>query len=382
MPKATRSNDVLQGGGFWLHAYVGRAFKVGFVGQCFVVTAFCVAAVLIVSTVDRSLILQGRNVGLLEHPAIWAFFVLQAALPLSIGQSILKLQGTSLQNGEIAVHSGKTQDLIDSVRKFVRLQTSGSRLAATLIYCTGLAAFVWNTYQNQLPGVVVPYDFWDSTTYPWGFWLTRAYKFYLFVVLLPYIAMVHAAILVVILRLVRQSRLSGKLKLLPFHPDGVGGFGFIASLINAPIILTLIIGSIATAAAFIIHGAANVTPLIGLTILVAWAVAAYIVPILFLKTDIVALKRELIRKLRLRQRSEYSKTLEGSELEFRILRKENEALGYFDKLCTRVESISNYPHLKRLIRFVGLAVTPSLLAFAMKFFVEFVPVMGRLLRRP
>jgi hypothetical protein len=382
MLKPSNANDILQSGGFWLHKTLHRLLGLGFVGQCLTVTIICAVGMILASIADQSLRLPGRNVGLLEHPAIWGFLILQTALPISLARSIGKLERTTVDNGEITCHEGKTSALIvPTVRRFLRLQDRESQLTATLIYCTGLVAWVWNTYQNQFPGIIVPYDFWDSTTYFWGYAVTRVYKLYIFVVLLPYLAMIHVGILLTTLRLVRRSRLAGELRLLPFHPDGLGGLGFVAGLVSKPIILTLIVGALTTAGAFFVHYAVNMTPLIGLLILVAWTVLAYIVPVLFLRTDIVALKRDMIQKLRSLQQADYSRVFEDSESgwEFRVLRKEKEALEYFDKMCARIQSISNYPHWKRLIGFAGLAATPSIVAFAAKFLVGLFPVMSRIL---
>lgn len=251
-----------------------------------------------------------------------------------------------------------------------------------MIYCIGLAAWTWNTYQNQLPGIVVPYNFWDSTTFFWGFLITRVYKLYLFVWLLPYLAMIHVAILVVTLRLVRRARVSGRLQLLPFHPDGVGGLDFVASLISTPVIVTLIVGSIATGAAFLVHRAADVTPLIGLTVLVSWASAGYFVPIFFLKSDIVAMKRELIGELRTLQQANYSQIIKAHGHDIEMLSKGKEALDYFDKVCSKVQTISNYPHLKRLIGSAGLAMIPSVISLAIKLYQGALPLIDPVLRRP
>ena len=112
-----------------------------------------------------------------------------------------------------------------------------------------LTAFIWNTYQNQLPGVIVPWDFWDTFNHLWGFWFTRIYKLYLFCWLLPYIALVHIAILMAVLRVVRRARLLGIVELQPFAADGVGGLGFIPPLVSSPVIVTLLLSTIAVAAA-------------------------------------------------------------------------------------------------------------------------------------
>lgn len=383
MRTTSHISDILQSRGFWLHKRVGRLLGVGFLGQCLIVSTICAVAILFASTADHSLFLPGRDVGLLEHPAIWGFLVLQTVLPISLARSIGKLEHTTLENGEISSRADHDSDLIiPAVRRFLQLKDRESQLAATLVYCTGLAAWVWNTYQNQFPGIIVPYDFWDSTTFLWGYAITRVYKVYLFVVVLPYLAMIHIGILFAILRLVRRSRLSGKLRLLPFHPDGLGGLGFVAGLISKPIILTLVIGIATTAGAFLIHRAANITPVVGLMMVVNWALLTYIVPILFLRADIAALKKQMIEKVRSLQQANYSKVFENGASEFKVLRKEKDALEYFDKVCERVQSISNYPHWKRLIGFAGLAATSSLIGFLFNTLVGFYPALTRVLRKP
>lgn len=383
MPKPPHITAVLQRGGFSFHYYVGRLFKVGFLAQCCIITALTAIAILVGSIIDGSLILDGRNVGLLEHPTIWAFFSVQIALPLCIRYSLKKLLRSRVRIREITKLEGKFSDLVVTpLLRFLRLQDKESRFAATIIYCAGLTAFVWNTYQNQLPGIIVPYDFWDSKTYFLGFGITRIYKLYLFGWLLPYIAVIHVAILVVTLRLIRQARISGRLKLILFHPDGVGGLGFVPSLVTTPIIVTLLVASISTAAAFEVHRAVDVTPLMGLTIIIISTAIAYIVPALFLRSDIVALKREMIGRLRLLQQTYYSKIIDGQDTDFETLRKGNEALDYFEKVCTRVQAISSYPHLKRLLRYIGLALTPSIISLALKFYENVVPIIGPVLKKP
>lgn len=382
MRTSSRIPDILQTGGFSLHYYVGRLFKVGFFGQSCMIAALVAVAMLTASALDHSLILAGPNIGLLEHPALWGFPLLQIVLPLLIRQSLQKLQRARLRAGEIAQVERQRSLLSGTpIRKFLSWQDKESRLAATLIYCTGVAAFVWNTYQNQRPGIVVPYDFWDSKTYFWGFWITRVYKLYLFGWLLPYIAMVQVAILVVMLRLVRRARIAGKLELLPFHPDGVGGLGFVASIISAPIIAILIVGSLSTAVAFLVHRAPDVTPLIGFTILIIWAVAAYFVPILFLRSDIVALKKEALEKLRTLQQANHSRVTESHGTDLEMLSKGKEALDYFDNVCEKIQAISNYPHLKRLIGWIGFVVTTSTISTALKL-LDMAPALGRLLKAP
>lgn len=380
MHKSSPIPDILQSGGFSLHYYVGRLLRIGFLGQCCVVAAIVAIGMLVASKLDHSWILPGHDIGLLEHPALWGFPLLQIVIPLCVRQSLQKLQNARLRNGEIRKVGGKPSALIEPIRKFLRWQDKGSRLAAAAFYLIGFAAVVWNTYQNQKPGIVVPYDFWDSKNFVWGFVFTRIYKLYLFGWLLPYIGMVQVALLVVTLRFVRHARKSGKLKLFPFHPDGVGGLGFVASLISTPVIITVVVGSLATAVVFFAHHGVAATPLMALALLVSWAFVAYFVPIFFLRSDIVAMKREMLEKLRGLQQENYSQITQSHGHDVEMLGKGKEALDYFDKVCTNIQAISNYPHLRRLLSFSSLSMVPSLIQIGIKLYQNAGPLFSPLLK--
>jgi len=379
MRSRTSISDALTHGGLAIHRWVGCRTGVGFLAQCGIIAGFSAFAVLIASAVDGSLRLQGRNVGLLQHPAIWSFIGLQVALPLAIRSSLKKLLGARgrLRNS-LEIRGPFSNQVVKPLLQFLRLEDWDSRLLASVLYCAGIAAFAWNTYQNQMPGIVVRYDFWDSKTFVCGFWVTRIYKLYLFAWFLPYIALVHVAILVVTLRLIRRARIQGKLKLVPFHEDGVGGLGFLPGLITTPIIVTILIGSVSTAAAFEVHRAADVTPMIGLAIIVGGALLAYGLPILVLRADIVAVKHEMIGRIRTLQQEYYTRIIELRHLDPETLRNGKEAQDYFENICAVVRSISQYPHLKRLIGYVGLAMTPSIISFAIKVYEIAAPLSKKL----
>jgi hypothetical protein len=383
MRRFQRLSTALKNGGFSLHSRIGQRLRVRFTAQCYIVTAIAVVAVLAGSIIDGSLFLPGRNIGLLEHPAIWAFFAIQIALPISLRYSLKEFFKARTSLRAIGALDGKpfTRLVVPLVR-YLNLQDGSSKFTAAILYGFGLVAFVWNTYQNQLPGIIVSYDFWDSKTYLCGFWITRVYKLYLFGWLIPYIALLHVAILVVALRLVRMTRISGKLKLLPFHPDGVGGLGFLPGLVTRPLIVAVIFGTVPTAAAFYIHRAADVTPLMGLTTLVLAIGTAYFVPILALRADIVATKRAMVEKLRWLQQASFSQVFESRKPDFEMLKSGNESIDCFEKLCVAINNISNYPHLRRLIGLVTLAMTPAMSALIGKLYVDLEPVIHPWLSKP
>ena len=65
--------EIHRSGGFWPHWRAGQLLHVGFAMQSCVLTGICVAGALAASARDHTLLMSGRNVGLLQHPTIWAF---------------------------------------------------------------------------------------------------------------------------------------------------------------------------------------------------------------------------------------------------------------------------------------------------------------------
>lgn len=383
MRKTSHLRALLQSRGFSVHRLVGRLLKVGFLAQCWIVAATTVITLLIAGVIDGTLFLEGRDVGLLEHPAIWTFVALQVALPISILHSLKRLLRSHSKIQKLTNLEGSFLEIvIVPIREFLEIKDRKSKLAATVVYLAGIIAFVWNTYQNQRPKIIVGYDFWDSNFHLFGFLVTRLYKLYLFGWLLPYIAMIHIAILVITLGAIRRSRITNTIKLTPFHSDGVGGLGFMPGLITTPIIVTILICAAPTLAAFEVHRAFDITPLMGLSILVLWTCVAYIVPTLFLRSDIVSFKTEMTAKLRQQQEDYYSKITEGQELNLEKLKNGYEAYDYFEKVCERVQAIPNYPHLKRILKFLGLALTPTIISVALKLYEGWNTIIVPVLKKP
>jgi len=367
MRPAQRLSSLLRSGGLWPHYLMGRLLKAGVKTQSWVLGMLAAVAVIVASIIDGSFVLAGRAVGLLEHPAIWGFLGLQVAVPLVLIHSFRRLLRSRHRLRVVGSPRSMTAEaIVQRVLEFVQIRSLKAKAAASLMYSVGLAVFVWNTYQNQLPGILLPYDFWDSGGHPWGFWVTRVYKFYLFVILLPYVGLVHTAILVAILGEIRRARLRGQLHLDPFHTDGVGGLGFVPGLVSTPVIVGLLIASVPLAGAFAVHRALDVTPVVGLSIVLVAATAAYGLPTLYLRRDIVALKTTMLEKLRKRQRSYYTSITDQERIGSDLLQLANEALDYFEKVCAKIQSISDYPHIRRLARFTAVALTPSVLVKAIQ----------------
>ena len=110
--------------------------------QSCILTGLCVAGALAASAKDHTLIMGGRNVGLLQHPTIWAFLGLQLALPLSIKRSLTHL----FENRERIDRMAGAQDayikqIVQPVRQFLRLHSTPGRIIGALAYGAGLTDF-------------------------------------------------------------------------------------------------------------------------------------------------------------------------------------------------------------------------------------------------
>jgi len=78
-------------GVFAPHDLIGRTLGLRLPGQSIVMAAICAIALLLVSYRDGALVLRDGDVGLLEHPGIWASIFLQASLPVLLQRSALGL---------------------------------------------------------------------------------------------------------------------------------------------------------------------------------------------------------------------------------------------------------------------------------------------------
>jgi hypothetical protein len=381
MRRSNRLSSLLAERGFAIHAAVGRLLRVGFAAQCLIVAAAIGVGLLCAAAIDGSLVLTCRNVGLLQHPAIWGFLFLQAVLPLSIRHSLCSVYVQQRRLNQVIGTDSHSELLTVLTIRFLRLGDRNSRAAATAVYGVGIAAFVWNTFQNQRPGTLLPFDFWDSSLHPFGFWATRVYKLYLFGWLLPYVALIHIAIVTSALRVVRSARLAGKARLLPLHADGIGGLGVIPALITNPLLTTICVASLPMAGVIWIHRAAGVTPFIGAGVIIAGLLCAYVAPTLYLRTDLVVLKHRLIAKLRATQEAFDTLVADPGNCDAATLSMSNDALTYFDKMCDKVNAIPNYPQFTRLVKVTGAALTPSALSIIGSAWSGLRPMVARWLQQ-
>ncbi|HXT68429.1 MAG TPA: hypothetical protein VN700_01635 [Vicinamibacterales bacterium] len=366
--------NLLRKGGLAPHFLVGRLLHVGFDHQTWILTGLWAVALFSSAWFSGCLYLPGRSIGFVEHPVVWVFLTMQVVLPLAIRGSIIRLA----RSRRTPFDQSFLRHLLPKVHAFVGLKTAEGRGWATVFYLAGLVNFIWNTYQNQQPGRLLPYDFWDSTTFPVCFWLTRFYKFYLFVWLLPYVALVHTGIVLSVLRSIRSARVSGRLELAPFHPDGVGGLGFAPDLISRPLVSSLLVAGVGTLGAFLVHRSLDVTPVLGAIAVVASVLVAYGLPIARLRRDLMALKKRSIAVLRLKQQEQYSRAIGSLSSGADDLGQANETIEYLDRLCDRIGTISHYPHLRWVLGSATVALLPTLFSGFLRIVEVVNPLLDRL----
>ena len=360
MPTARSPLELLSKGGFAADGYVSRLLRLDFAVRCLLIPIAWAFLFLAGAAIDHSFLLPGRSVGLLEHPTIWTFLLLQAALPLILRKSLIQLGESSqllaaLVKGKFDFEREVVQPLIE----YCSLRTNAGRVAASIAGFIGFTAFVWNSYQNQLPGTLVPFDFWDSIHFPVGYWLTRAYKFYLFICFLPYVAVLHSGVIWTLLSVIRKHRRRGELRLNPFSGDGVGGLGFIPSILLKPIVVTLLLAAVASATTFVVHQGAATTPIIGVTIILSSLFTAYLGPAAYLRADIAALKRVAIDELTVAESRSYENVLRASAGGSTDISDAAKSLEYFEHVRAKIEAIPEFPYFTRMISFVGFCFSPT-----------------------
>src|SRR5690349_17305378 len=111
--------DPLQRGGLALHAWFGRLLHLSFTAQTWLLAVAWAVALTVAAWLSGCLFLDGANIGLFEHPAIWAFVGMQVVLPLAIRRSLVTLS----QNRQPTFDRNFGRKLLLPLRAFTRLET-------------------------------------------------------------------------------------------------------------------------------------------------------------------------------------------------------------------------------------------------------------------
>jgi hypothetical protein len=347
---------------FWLY---GLLRPIGLDGICAQSAAIALGSLTLLTaaaSLDSVLVLPGRDVGYLEHPNVLTFYLAQLIVPVAVWRGVMLFLAKRDAIGAVApgaVPVARDAPILRFAR-FARLQTPLSKSLMALLVLIGLACFAWNSVQNQLPRVIVAYDFWDSSAHMWSYVTTRFYKFYIFVVLFPGLAHLFVGVIVALLLPILHAHRERRVVVLPFHQDRCGGFGFVASIILSPVVPALLICGAAALAALIVHGKLDLTPLIGLALTVVALATFYAAPTFFLARVISKAKEAKTSELVDAQRRNFADVYSGA-----VPPNDVEAayhyLLYFDEVQRRIDRIPNWPHLRLAAASVGASISPALI---------------------
>lgn len=361
MPDGVRK--LFGNGAFRAHHLLGRVLGSSFALQNSVVTVLCGIAMVWASWTDDSWTLNGDALGLFEHPAIWGFLLFQAIVPVSIFRSLARLWAQehrfqAVFNRDVTL----SDEILPRAKAFSSGQTPLGRSVAAFVYGAGFAAWVWNTFQNQQPLSVLPFDFWDSASFRYGYLVTRLYKFYVFVLLIPRLVQITAGFVFSILDAIGEAIPVREVALLPFDPDRVGGFGFVPDLVTAPVIPTLLISAIPVAGAMTVHGSVAWSPSLGVISMMTALLSLWVVPASSLASYLGTLRDQALGDLGRTQHAILKRITSASEATAVEMDEARSALEYFNAVEDRIRGLSRVPHLRRVVIAIAVAWSPHVFA--------------------
>jgi hypothetical protein len=327
-----------------------------------VVTTFWVVVLTLCAWKDHSFVLAD-GFGYFQHPGVFGWYLIQLVMPIAIYASV-KMAARSGRYYRELIPPGRSfrfrERVFAPMVTFIGLGTPSSRALFALLFSLGFAAFAWNTFQNLAPGRLAPLDFWDSIHFPFGYFGSRAHKFYIDALLLPSIVHIFAGIVWSTVCAIRRLITQKKMQLAPFNPDGCGGFGFLADLILSPTIWALLVSGLAFYGVVYTHHAFDVSTVTGILVQVGIFGVFYIGPTFFIRSMLVQVKKRASREVHRRQEAYYEAILSG-HLHEPALREAHDYLRYFNDISATIEKIPNWPHLAKASGALGISISPALI---------------------
>jgi len=332
-----------------------------------IIGVFFTLAFLAGSYRDGTLLMLGRSFGLLQHPAIWIFVIAQVSVPIVVSRGIAtfasldKTVGLPLTDEFIATQFAPVREFF-----FDMLNRSEGRSRRTfdILLLLGLGFWAWNTFQNLRIGGRPHFDFWDSAEHFWGYWLTRGYKLYIWLVVTP--CAVHAQLCIIraLRRILRAANASAALVLDPYHPDDAGGTRSFIDAALLPMFALVIPAVLLTTAATWVHGGFDVTTVGSIAATLILFALVYFYPPASLRRAIVAEKQRQKRKISGLQRSLYEALLREQPVAA-TLKDPTSVLLSLSSVAKQVDSLPNWPQLARVIQaavlFLGSPVIAPLI---------------------
>ena len=361
-------NEIL--GYYPVFRYVRWLKKVGIkstVNQNFFISSLMALFLLLAAIVDGTLFLKKENIGFFEHPAIWAFLILQAFIPFSLFKSIEKFLETPIcgqLNFKKKFIDAEFPKYVELIKKYASRSNNISRFIFILFVTVGFIGFTWNSYQNQFPIKFLGFDFWDSINHTWGYWITRLYKFYLWVVLFPTLAHLQIFVLFTIRNFLINASMSENFFILAYHPDGCGGVRVFIDTSIRPIIPIMAIISILTLNVVLIHQKFDPTTLLGLLTTIIIFIAVYLIPASALRKTMIMEKKKKISKIIKFQDSLLADIF--SKKKAISIKKNVEDINGLINISKHIKSLPNWPHFRFIIKFLSFIISPTFISILIK----------------
>jgi hypothetical protein len=310
------------------------------------------------SIYENCFYMPGNEIGFIEHPVIYCFFIIQIMAPF-----------------RIEVMAAKYLDKVGKVRGEANLEFLGpkSKLITPifpLFTLLGLCALAWNSIQNQQPIRYLGFDFWDSSKHQICYWSSRIYKFYLWAILFPVlfqIIVLFAAKTVTILKFNKKNNLKF---IEPFHSDKMGGYRYFSNyIINSLYPILLLIG-VATCFVLLIHEKFDPTSLIGLISTTIFFVLIYFLPAIEFYRIILYERKSILEQIDARKDEYINKILANTNLKDSAFKEQVESLNSFEKLTDRIKLITPWPSMFSVLNKIVLAHVPSFIVIFLKLYWE------------
>jgi hypothetical protein len=335
-------------------------FRKSVIRQSLFVWIFTIIAIIGASALDHTFVLGGKDVGLFEHPTIWMFLLIQILIPVVFKNAVGKLFDFFKYPGIIDSNKRDLSIYSSVFVNHVSRKTNFSKIIYALSITIGFICLVWNSFQNQAPYKFLGFDFWDSFNHPYGYWITRLYKVYLWVLLFPAAIHIQISILFVLYKLLKDAVKDKLITLKPYNRDEYAGIGNVIKIAIAPPIPILIVATLSVLSAFLIHGGSGATPIIGSTILSLLFLAIYLIPAIQL--------RKIINSEKKRQLDEIAET--QNTLYYTLVKNDNphdvfenlETLNALTPVYKKIKSISSWPYLKLFLKIVAFINIPGIIS--------------------
>lgn len=331
--------------------------------RALLLTGIFIALTILASSIDHTFTMIGTDLGLIQHPAIWMFFIIQAVIPFSICIALTRFL-CFLKGNEIIQPETDLSIYTDFFQKFINRKTNLSQLVFVLATTIGLISFVWNSFQNQQPYKFLGFDFWDSINHLFGYCITRLYKFFLWVLFFPAIVHIHVAMIITLKKLLNDAVEKGFLTLRPYHQDETGGVSEIIKAAINPFIPVLLVVAFTVLSVIIVHHKVEATPIIGLCMLNFLFVMVYIIPATSLNKIIKIQKKSQVKEITETQNSIFNTLIRHEETD-RLFRNVDSLNGMLP-VIKQIKSIPDWPYFNRVSKLIGLINFPVIIGLINK----------------